>query len=234
MWAWPAAAICLVVGCATSNTWETRAQSPPVENETKNRLESNRTIYVVGHGCHTGLILPCADISRAEWPESEDFFDAKFVEVGWGDEGFYRANGITPQLVAKAAFWPTPSVMHVVGIRRPVEDFFVASDIVELEVSAEGFERLCRFIHEGYQLDANGEPEALGPGLYGDSFFYRSGERYYFPKTCNSWTARALASAGVRIVPQLSMTTGAVLRQVRPQGRTINKSSPTALLRALF
>jgi uncharacterized protein (TIGR02117 family) len=234
MRAWLATALCLVVGCAAPNTWETRAQSPPAEYETKNSPKSNRTLYVVGHGWHTGLVLPYADISRTDWPESGDFFDAKFVEVGWGDEGFYRADHITPQLVAKAAFLPTPSVMHVVGLKRPVEEFFVASDIIELQVTAEGFDRLCRFIHEGYQLDASGEPEILGHGLYGESFFYRAGESYYFPKTCNYWTARALAAAGVKIVPQLSMTAGAVLGQVRPQGRSLNKSSPTALLRALF
>jgi uncharacterized protein (TIGR02117 family) len=181
----------------------------------------SKTVYVVSHGWHTGLVIERDDVPVDLWPEKDDFPAAQLLEVGWGDEGFYRARKITAGITLRAIFLPTPGVLHVVGFRGPVEEFFPASQILEVRLSEDGFHELCRFIDETYQRDEDGAAVRLGPGIYGDSAFYRSNGKYYFPKTCNVWTARAVRRAGVPIRPAGSITAGGVIRQARRVAVTV-------------
>lgn len=182
------------------------------------------TVYVVGHGWHTGLVLPAREISRDVFPEAAEFRGLDYLEFGWGDEGFYRATKITPSLVAKAALWPTPSVMHVAGFRGSLREFYPVSDVIEVRLNDAEFESLCRFISESFEREEGGTATDLGPGLYGESRFYRARGKYYVPKTCNVWTAKALHAAGRPVMSQTSMTADGVLRQTRRFGRVLQES----------
>lgn len=197
----------------------------------EHREDATKTIYVVGHGWHTGLVLKTADVASEIWPEILDFEDSDFVEIGWGDEGFYRAKQITPKLVLRAAFWPTPSVLHIVGFRGSVQEFYQVSDIVAVEISERDFEQLCRYTSNTFERDGDGLSKRLGPGIYGDSYFYRAREKYYVPKTCNVWTARALRAAGLPIIPGIALTAENVLRQTGRSGRVLQRY-PSGLKRA--
>jgi len=183
-----------------------------------------RTIYVVGHGWHTGLILKTSDISPAIWPEILDFQDTDAVEFGWGDEGFYRTAAVTPWLITKAFFLPSASVLHVSGYHGSVREVYPYSDIVQIDLTDRQFENLSRFVSRTFRRDGEGDSESLGPGLYGKSEFYRANGAYYFPKTCNFWTARALAAADCPIVPLSGATAESVLFQARLSGKVIQRS----------
>jgi uncharacterized protein (TIGR02117 family) len=214
--------LCLLAsGCAHFGRRGTASAIEPVALE----VPARKTIYVVGHGWHTGLILKARDVDPAVWPEVADFPEARYVELGWGDEGFYRAKKITPALIAKAALWPTPSVMHVVSFPGSVAQTYPYSDIVKLEIEDEDFETLCRFIGASFERrDEAGHAQDLGLGLYGESRFYRARGKYYVPKTCNVWTARALARAGVHVVPAAAMTAENLLFQARLSGEDFQRS----------
>lgn len=201
----------VATGCAAPAK---RLYPPPAGEPTK-------TVYVVSHGWHTGLVVARDDVPEDLWSEKDDFPAAEYLEVGWGDEGFYRARKITAGITLRAIFLPTPGALHVVGFRGPVDEFFPASQILEVELSEEGLRELCRFIDETYQRDDHGKAVPLGPGIYGESKFYRSKGKYYFPKTCNVWTARAARRAGVPIHPAGSITAGGVIRQARRVAVTV-------------
>ncbi len=189
------------------------------------------TIHVVGHGWHTGIVLPTRAIATDRWPEADHFQELDFIEVGWGDEGFYRAKKITAALVAKAAFWPTPSVIHVAGAQGNVEEFYQVSDIIEVRLPRTEFDNLCRFIADAFDRDEHGYPHDLGPGLYGQSRFFRARGKYYLPKTCNVWTARALKSAGCPTLAPLALNAENLLFQTRQFG-TVVQESPSGLKQA--
>ena len=82
---------------------------------------------------------------------------------------------------------------------------------------------ICRRIHESYERDADGEVQNLGPGIYADGFFFRARGNYYFPKTCNVWTARCLQSSGMPMTPEVCGAADAVLMNVRKFGETIHR-----------
>ena len=188
---------------------------PPAANE------PSRSVYLVSHGWHTGIVLRSADIPRAIWPEVDDFPGAKYLEVGWGDRDYYQAREPGVWLTLKAALWPTPSVLHIVGFNDAVGSYFPTSDIIRVELSACGFERLCGYIHDSYARDAAGQTIRLGPSLYGDGRFYLSREKFHLFNTCNVWTARGLRAAGLPVTPFLSITTGQVMSQAQQFGTRI-------------
>jgi Protein of unknown function (DUF2459) len=115
---------------------------------------------------------------------------------------------------------PNKSVLHVVGWDDPPEEYF-PGDIVRLQLTPSQVQAICRHIHDTYDRDQNGHVKSLGPGIYGDSNFYRARGKYYAPKTCNVWTARALQSAGLSIRAETCSLAGAVIRAARREGTVI-------------
>jgi uncharacterized protein (TIGR02117 family) len=175
----------------------------------------------MSNGFHTGLIMRQEDVPLDQWPEVDEIAAHPWVEVGWGSEIFYRAKKITAPVVL-GAIVPNSSVLHIVGWEDSPEIVFVKSDLIRLEIDEAHFTALCRHIHKSYAYDTAGRTQNLGPGIYGDdSTFYRANGKYYFPNTCNVWTARGLKIAGVSIVPELCGAPQPVLAAARSAGTTV-------------
>lgn len=203
------AAIVLVV-CACAEP-QVASRPPPSGNPAV-------SIYVVAHERHTGLVLPRADIPAGLWPESRDFPRADYLEVGWGERDYYQGRDQGLWGTLKAALWPTPSVLHVVGVRGSVARYFRASEVVKLMLSRDDFERLVSYIHDAHERTR--AAAALGPGLYGNSRFYPAWESFHLFRNCNVWTARALRTAGLPIHD--SITREGLMSQVRAIGGAFN------------
>jgi len=188
---------------------------PPVAGVPKH------AVYVVNHGWHTGLVLPRAELPAGLLPEAGAFATGEYLEFGWGEDGFYRAK--EPGVVdgAKAFFWRNKSVLHVVGFRGPPGEYFPDCTVVRVELSKPGLVKLCAFVQESFAHDAAGKTLLLGPGLYGESKFYRATGSYYFPEICNVWTARALRQAGCPITPACAISAGNVMFQTRRFGTVV-------------
>ncbi len=178
------------------------AEAPPALETT---FESQpRTIYLVSHGWHTGIVIRLSDLPHDAWPESTFLPRAEYIEVGWGDREYYQAADPGAWLALKAAFVPGPSVLHVVGFHTPVEQYFSTSEVIALPVSDAGLARLVAYIRDNYARDDAGHPIQLGVGLYGESAFYESVETFHLFNNCNTWTAHALRIAGIRVGSHLT------------------------------
>ena len=179
-------------------------------------------VYLVAHDKHSGIAIRRADIPAGLWPESRDFPQAEYLEVGWGDRDYYYGRNQGWGAALRAALGSNnPSVLHVAGVRGPLTENFPASEIIEIKLSRDGFERLVRYIHDAY--DRAGAPVVapLGPGLYGDSRFYPAWESFNLLRTCNVWTARGLRGAGLPIHD--SITKEELMSQAREMGKVIQK-----------
>lgn len=201
---------------ATSCVPATTRTSPSAFSPPETGREN--VVYVLTHGWHVGIALSRADIPDELWPEKVDFLDAAYLEVGWGDETFYRADEITLTMALRAALTPTRSVLHVVGLDRPVVRFFPTGGIVELRLSDHGLRDLVQYVHDTIDRHSQSRAPALGRGLYGNSRFYRATGTYSLLNNCNHWAARALVTAGVPVEPRDAMTAGETFRQVTRLG----------------
>jgi uncharacterized protein (TIGR02117 family) len=171
------------------------------------------TIFVVSHGYHSGLVLPrreLVEVASRRQPDAlaqvaRRFAGFAYLEVGWGEEAFYREvptlQHMTLALAARALLRPgNASVLHVVGVGANPRAMFAHSDLVRVELSAQGFGRLIE------KLDASlarkdGRPQELGRGLYGTSLFYRANGTFHLFRVCNHWVADLLDAAGVPTAP---------------------------------
>lgn len=213
-----------ITGCSTTRPYSLTFDS----------LDGQR-IFVVGHGWHTGLVLESEHIDAEAWPERSQLQQFKYVEIGWGDAGVYQAKSLSLPLLLDAALLPSKSVMHVVGFDEPIRKFFPVSDIVEVNLNPEQHANLCRSISSSFERDAEQRVIGLGPGLYGDSQFFEARGLYYFPKTCNVWTATQLHAAGCPVVlPSLASTAGGVLTRARRIGRNVQTAPSGLMWAALF
>ena len=181
--------------------------------------EAVTVLYVMGHGWHTGIVVRRADIPSGMWPEHHDFPEATYVEVGWGDEDFYRAAEPSLALALQAAFRSQGSVLHVVGLRVHPHTYFPHSEMVSVPLSYDGLIRVSQFIHDTYSRDAAGKARRLGSGWYPNSAFYQAIGTYYLFNTCNIWVAKALRAAGCAMTPASAVTAENVIAQARQCGR---------------
>lgn len=171
-------------------------------------------IHVVSHGYHSGIVLPRAAMAEVAGQRGlaaliavgQRFAIYPWLEVGWGDEEFYRsvpdAGSLSVSLALRALFTPgNRSAVHVVGLPRPAREAFPASDIIRAELSEDGFARLLGRLDASFARAASALPEDLGPGLYGPSLFYRGVDAFHVLNVCNHWVARLLSAAGLPTAP---------------------------------
>lgn len=174
-----------------------------------------RSFYVVNHGLHTGLVIARPDLLQVLPALAEAFGDGDFVELGWGDEDFYRAPQATLGLALRALFGSTGTVLHGVRIDGDPKRRFAAREVIEVRVREDGYRRLLAFVAGTFTHSATGTLAALGPGLYGESRFYQAEGSYSLSYTCNTWVAQALAASSCAMSPATVITAGSVMSQLR-------------------
>jgi|GEM_PF-355166 uncharacterized protein (TIGR02117 family) len=189
------------------------------------RGEQPVTVYVLHRGLHTGVIVRAADIPSGVWPEHEEFPNAKYLEVGWGDSDGYRYPWTT-RLVLRALFDSKGSVVLVHAFNGPVVKEYtgIAKEIIAVQLSPAGFARLCAYVQSTYALDSRGRAIPLTSIYAGQDFFLATGH-YSLLDNCNTWTARALRTAGCPIAPHCCPLPGLVMSNTRHFGQVIWRRS---------
>ena len=195
----------ITAGCSAGRTW---GYLPATKAE-------ERSVYVVGHGWHTGIVL-----SREELGPQLDFVtgylrEGRYYEFGWGEAEFYQAEHVTAWIFLKTVFWSNPSVMDVVSMLATPGKAFPGSDVVELTLSETGLERLKAALRGSFTFDAAGRPYPMKAGLHGESRFFKAQGSYIIFDTCNTWTARMLQTGGVPIDAAFTLRAASVMRQVK-------------------
>jgi uncharacterized protein (TIGR02117 family) len=185
-------------------------------------------ITVVDHGYHAGIVLPRGPLAElaetdklANLRQALDVFSAfDHVEIGWGEENFYRfapvAEFSAAPHVARALFNPgNRSVLHVVGVNGDPAAVFSRSAPLDLTVSREGMRRIARELDRQLAPSTTGEVVPQGPGLYGPSAFFNARDGYHLFNTCNHWAGRTLALAGLPYSPLESTISAGLMMHLR-------------------
>jgi len=175
------------------------------------------TVFVVSHGYHAGIAVPRSTLADAASRHgyaaliavATRFGAYPFLEMGWGDEEFYRnvptIGSVTVPMAARALFLPgNRSVLHVVGLSYPPRAAFPLADIIALELSEDGFDRMLARIDATFAPTNDAPIEDAGRGLYGPSRFYRARGTFNIFHVCNHWLADLLDAAGVPTAPVLA------------------------------
>jgi len=124
---------------------------------------------------------------------------AEYLLIGWGAAIYYTARKVNPVVFCRATFFPAASALHIVPVRGPLAQRFARSDVFRFTVSSQGMHQLGRFLDDAVRRTPSGEPVSLGPGYFPHSRFYAGRHIFWFPITCNIWSARGLRQAGLPI-----------------------------------
>jgi len=197
--------LALFTGCSKSVS----SFYPPDPDRT-----DNKTVYIINHGLHSGIVLPKKDAAPYMY-SFNDFKTARYLEIGWGDETYYQAETNTLWMGIRALFWPTDSVLHLAALQTDPVSYFSKKEVIQLKLSNEGFIELVNFIHNSFALNEKKQIIRLGSGLYGTSRFYRAKGKFHLFNNCNTWSAKAIGSSGFPINPYFIFTAGDLIYQLK-------------------
>jgi len=183
-------------------------------------VETGVTILVASNGWHTGIVLARADLAPGAVPETADFPDAAFFEFGWGNAEYFPAPRPTWGDALRAILQPTPAVLHLAGLPAHPRLVFPGAEVIELQVTTAGFMALVAYLDESVARHGTSRAAASAPGLYPFSRFYPATGEFHLFNTCNTWSARALAAAGLPVIAARTMSAEDLMGQLRNHGRS--------------
>ena len=163
-------------------------------------------VYILSNGIHTDVVVPVrTDI--IDWSRILPGWDLAialglhdYLAFGWGDRDFYLNtpswNDLHLSTALKALTGLDASVLHVEAMPRPLW----GPDSRLIVLTPEEYRHLADYLAASFLRDAAGAPVAIADAHYNanDGFFEATGH-YSMLFTCNEWTRRALAAAGVRV-----------------------------------
>lgn len=175
------------------------------------------TVFVSSNGWHTDITIARSDIPVGRIPESADFHAATFLQFGWGDADYYTEPKPGMFTTLGAAF-PGPAVVHVAGLSRRPSETFAGIEEVAVTLDSATFERLVDYLHDSFARGGEARISSTVPGVYSFSRFYPATGEFHLFNTCNTWTARGLAAAGLDISVSGVKEAGDVMRQLPKDG----------------
>jgi hypothetical protein len=173
-----------------------------------------KLVVVVHDSWHAAIVLRRADINHDSLPELVDFPDAEFIEFSWGDKDYFPNPDAGVFTAIKAAFWSSGSVLHLVGFSGNPKSFYRSGELVELRLTATAHGRLLGYLSRSFFRPPPKDRAEASAGLFPYSRFYPATHKFSLLKTCNTWVAEALESAGLPVSPGNVVTADSLATQL--------------------
>jgi len=159
---------------------------------------SDDTVTLLDHGWHTDIGIPAAELSGPLAVFRTIFPGAKSIVFSYGKRTFLMApaNDWSEYLLGP---FPGPAAIMVTGLSVPAEKAYGSDPAIVFRLPNGGAERLSNFIWREIVHDAAGMPRLIDRGPFPGSLFYAAAISYSLNRTCNEWSALALAAAGLEI-----------------------------------
>lgn len=167
---------------------------------------SDFTIYLLSNGVHVDIVVP-VKTSVIDWSTLVKYENttgndttAQWVGMGWGDKGFYLQTPTWDDLTFGVAFRAvtglSTSAMHTTFYKRMVE----SEKCIRIQITSVEYQKLCDFIIAGFEKSDSGDVIHIKTDAnYGtNDAFYEAMGSYHLFSTCNTWTNKALKTAGLK------------------------------------
>jgi len=172
------------------------------------------TLYVIDRGWHTDIGFPANEVNEKLARVARNAPGLHTLVFGFGDRA-YVLPGDKGFFDMLRALFPGPGMMLVTLLRTSPAEAFGAENVVTLHLSREAAARVQAFVWNDIQTDASGHPLRVADGPYPGSIYYASTATYAGYYTCNTWTADALASAGLPVSASGLVLAGQLMEHAR-------------------
>jgi hypothetical protein len=156
-------------------------------------------VAVVRRDWHTDICLRTRDAGAWALDLAHGFDGATVLCFGFGERQYVVERRHDP-LTMIGALLPSRAAILMTVLRATPEEAFGAENVVEVPVGDAGLAGLQRFLRASIETDGADEPQHLADGPYPGSLYFAATGTYDALHTCNTWTARALRSAGLTSV----------------------------------
>ncbi len=156
-------------------------------------------VAVVRRDWHTDVCLRTRDANAWALGLAHGFDGATVLCFGFGERQYVVERRHDP-LTMLGALLPSRAAILMTVLRATPEAAFGEENVVEAPVGDAGLEGLQRFLRDSIETDGMDEPQRLADGPYPGSLYFAATGTYDALHTCNTWTARALRSAGLASV----------------------------------
>jgi len=176
-----------------------------------------RPLWLVGDSLHADFVVETSWLREHGVRLPTTLNRYRYLCFGWGDRIAYTRRWRSAD-ITQALFWPSESIVQVVGFNTPVRATFPHHQVDEVRVPASGGAQLVNFLEHSftYASPQAAAPITLRPAKWGYGYFIKSPYSYYLPRMCNQWVSTALNAAGVHTTrPSMTMTSQSLAREVR-------------------
>ncbi|RTM07613.1 MAG: TIGR02117 family protein [Hyphomicrobiales bacterium] len=166
--------------------------------------EGSRHILVLKNPIHTDIAVPLDDGVRRRFAFLAgaglpiDAPEARYIVFGWGGRAFYLETPTWSQLKAAPvvkALTLDASVMHA-GVAGAIKD--PHPDVAGFDIDEAHFSALLDYIAASFRQGPNGPMAIDNAGYSAFDRFYEANGHFNALVGCNTWTAAALRTAGLR------------------------------------
>jgi hypothetical protein len=160
-------------------------------------------IAVIDRGWHTDIALPVGEAPLHPWLAglAAALPGMRTMVLGFGDRGWLLDRDRSPLALLRALL-PGPGAILLTALSAPAEAAFGPGHIVRLPLTTGQMDRLQQFLAgslDRHWRQPDGRWRVLAEGPYPGSVFHASPIIYSAGYTCNTWTADALAAAGLPV-----------------------------------
>ncbi len=156
-------------------------------------------LYLVRERWHTGILLP-SELAARCIPEVAHLPPTPWVDIGWGEADFYQTPGFELGRALKAILRWNESVVRLAAVPADLQRYYGRTAwLLPLCLDSTAAERLCTFIRHTFRRDSAGKASLSSVQAGGWVHFYKARYTYWGLQTCNTWVARALNEAGIRL-----------------------------------
>jgi uncharacterized protein (TIGR02117 family) len=185
--------IFLLAGCATMP----RTQEIPAVN-------AERTIYFIYKGFHTSILLDAKTVVALNPQLADDLKGQTYARIGWGDGDYFTGKSKSVGTATKALIASGYSAVQLLPYDyEPFEEIPVDT-VVPLAITDQGLRQLAIYLGNSIAVDVQGKLVRLPS--FGDTMgsFFQSQYHYSVFSNCNTWSGKALRSAGLPVANRLT------------------------------
>jgi len=184
-------------------------------------LQRTVPVFIISHGWHTGIVIESEYFTERIFKTGQ-IPQGTYLMFEWGDARYFPHDDPGIGLLLRAALLPTGSVIQITGLSKQPNYIFRQSKTVKIDITREGVSALSDFLARQLRKNFDGDFVFVQNGLYPNSSFFEAEKLYFFPRTSNTWTARALRQTGYPITPALALTARTVMKEAAEYGEVLD------------
>ena len=185
-----------VAGCAGQQP----ASPAPLAALPQTRPGKAETVSLLTHGWHTDIAVPARELSGPLTRFESLFPGARSLVFGYGKRTFMIApvHSLGEWLIGP---FPGPAALEVSAINTTPATAYGPRHTITLPLPPGGAARLSAYLWRAFAKNKAGHPIYIAQGNFPGSLFFEAEQRYGLLHTCNTWSAEALAAAGLPVRP---------------------------------